>query len=176
MAFSCGDCGRTYKTIAGLKKHKQIAHGRKAPKKRYTPRKTYNKSVNKKASIKGKSMEQIREGLMDSMSQLERDFGTLLQMLGLQYESQYQLGTKFFDFYLPAHNTIIEVDGDYYHCNPEIYKKPQYKTQRRAIINDHRKNRLCEQHGIRLIRFWENDIRNKRDMVLARLMLALNII
>jgi very-short-patch-repair endonuclease len=178
MEFFCSQCTKRYKSIAGLKRHKQIAHGKKKPVRKPAPKKASKKgyAANKKVRVKGMTMPEIRQVLIEEMSQLEKDFMTLLQSFGIQYVSQYQIGSKFFDFYLPDYNIIIEVDGDYHHCNPEIYKRPQNATQRRAIKNDHRKNRLCEETGIQILRFWENDIRNRRDLVLAKLFLALNMI
>jgi very-short-patch-repair endonuclease len=177
MEFFCSQCSKRYKSIAGLKRHKQIAHGKKkaATKKptKKAPKKGY--AAHKKATVRGKSMAEIRQVLIEEMSQLEKDFMSMLQGMGINYVSQYQIGTKFFDFYLPDHNIIIEVDGDYHHCNPEIYKKPQNATQRRAIKNDNHKNRLCEEKGIMLLRIWENDFRNRRDLVVAKIFMALNI-
>jgi very-short-patch-repair endonuclease len=175
-SYRCSQCKKAYKTLAGLRKHKQIAHGRKSPTKKPVSRIKTNKTVNKKASVKGKSMAQIREDLIKNMSQLEKDFMSILDTLGIEYQSQYQIGTKFFDFYIPKQNIIIEVDGDYHHCNPEIYKKPQYKLQRKAIVNDHKKNKLCEERGIQMLRFWENDIRNRSQIVIAKLVMALGLL
>jgi very-short-patch-repair endonuclease len=174
-SYRCGDCGKAYKTLAGLRKHKQLTHGRKTPKKHTTGSKRRGYTAHKKATVKGKTMAEIKQHLMENMSQLEKDFMMMLDTFGIKYDSQYQIGTKFFDFYLPDYNIILEVDGDYHHCNPAIYKKPTNATQRKAIKNDQKKNRLCEEKGIQLLRFWENDIRNKRDIVIAKLMLALNL-
>lgn len=178
MSFKCSECGKVYKTIASLKTHKVKAHGRKAPKKHFT--KTRNgykptKKVEKKISIKGKTMNQIRESLMDNISNLEQDFMDMLTAMGVNFIRQYQIGTKFFDFYIPDKNILLEVDGDFHHSNPAIYKKPQYKVQRQTVRNDHQKNRLAEQAGITLLRFWESDIRDNMPMVMMRLMVALNL-
>jgi very-short-patch-repair endonuclease len=37
----------------------------------------------------------------------------MLKELGISYKTQFRVGYKFYDFYLPDSNTLIEVDGDY---------------------------------------------------------------
>ena len=44
----------------------------------------------------------------------------------IKYEFQYNLDNLFYpDFYFPQFNMIIEVQGDYWHGNPKIYKDEQ---------------------------------------------------
>lgn len=73
---------------------------------------------------------------------------------------------SFYDFYIPELNIIIEVDGDYWHCNPEIYGEPKYENIKKNIEKDKKKNKWCEDNNITLIRFWENVIKNKPDEIL----------
>ena len=107
-----------------------------------------------------------------SQNGLEIKFGTLLNDLGIKFVPQYIVSSpngvvrRRYDFYIPSTNTLIEVDGDYYHCNPIKYPTgPKYEIQKRNMANDKFKNKLAARHGYKIIRFWEHDIMNKQSMV-----------
>jgi len=97
-------------------------------------------------------------------SLLEIRFETFLETLDINFISSYYINTKehhfIFDFYLPEYNTLIEVDGDFWHCNPIKFNHPECKTQEINIKNDKLKNEWAQSNGYKLLRFWENDINN----------------
>ena len=75
---------------------------------------------------------------------------------------------------MPIKKIMIEVDGDYYHCNPNtIHKIPKYPMQKKNIINDKRKNTWCKNHNIELLRYWEKDINERPEWVISDLKLKL---
>lgn len=95
-----------------------------------------------------------------NQSKLEGFFEVcVLKPLKLNYIQQKKVANKYYDFYIPEYNLLIEVDGDYYHAKNRNGKinDMQYKN----IINDHKKNYLAKTKGYNLIRFWESDIKNK---------------
>lgn len=50
-------------------------------------------------------------------SKLEKKFAKeFLEKLGVKYEEQFEAKDikRFYDFYLPEHRVLIEVDGDYW--------------------------------------------------------------
>jgi very-short-patch-repair endonuclease len=77
---------------------------------------------------------------------------------------------RFYDFYLPDVNLIIEIDGSYFHSDPRLVKEenmnPMQKRNKRV---DEYKDRWALMHGIPLIRFWEKDIRENPKMVMDEL-------
>lgn len=100
------------------------------------------------------------------MNGLETKFAKILTDLGIKFKSQHVLKGKIYDFYLPDYELLIEVDGDYYHCNPRKYPKgPINKMQRKNIRNDIYKNALAKSWGFELIRIWEYDIVNMGSVV-----------
>lgn len=112
-------------------------------------------------------------------SKLEEDFAKeFLDKLGVKYVYQFEAKDigRFFDFYLPDSNLIIEIDGDYWHGNPEKYKKEDLKAhQLRAQRIDEYKTKWALTHSIPILRLWENDIRNNPKKVLKILKETLNI-
>jgi G:T-mismatch repair DNA endonuclease (very short patch repair protein) len=68
---------------------------------------------------------------------------------------------KLFDFWLPQHNTYLEVDGDYWHYNknnPKIACKKPNKAQLKKMETDKEKDIYCKNNGIYLIRIWESEL------------------
>ncbi len=62
-----------------------------------------------------------------------------------------------FDFYIPSCNTLIEIDGDYYHANPSMYTELD-ETQKNTCKNDETKNVMASGLSIRLLRFWGSEV------------------
>lgn len=127
-----------------------------------------NKTVKKKTSSK-----KNKEKPLFGTSKLEEYFAKeFLDKLGVKYIYQMEAANigRWFDFYLPEHNLIIECDGDWYHSNPELVKEedmnPMQKRNKRV---DELKNKWALMHGIPLMRIWEKDIRENPKMVMEEL-------
>lgn len=60
---------------------------------------------------------------------------------------------------------IIEVDGDYYHANPNTTKRRLTEMQKKNKVVDKIKDAWCAKNGIPIFRIWESDIRNNSPRV-----------
>lgn len=116
--------------------------------------------------------KRINKNHKNHKSQLEKRFELILLKLKFSYISQYMICGYNFDFYLPKHDLVIEVDGDFFHCNPKKYPKgPIYESQINTIKNDKIKNNICEKsNGLMLLRFWESDINERPDWVKSEIL------
>lgn len=77
-----------------------------------------------------------------------------------------------FDFGNKSHRVLLEVQGDYWHGNPNIYgpdKRPLNEIQTTKIAKDAIKEEFCIQHGFTLFKIWESDIKTKNFDVLDRM-------
>lgn len=64
-----------------------------------------------------------------------------------------------FDFLLHDERILIEVNGDYWHCNPKIYPNgPKNEIQKLKIEQDKLKKEFAESKGFTIVSIWENDI------------------
>jgi very-short-patch-repair endonuclease len=113
-------------------------------------------------------------------TQLEKQFQSFLESLGLKekidFKYQYQVAQNIFDFYLFKYNILIEVDGDFHHCNPNSeHRIPQYPIQLKTVANDIKKDRLAEDKNYKLLRFWETDIKTNKEEVIKILKKELNL-
>lgn len=64
---------------------------------------------------------------------------------------------------------VIEVDGDFYHCNEVLGFFPKHKIQKRNLINDKNKNKFLLKNGYTLLRFWQSEIDTDMNDVLLRI-------
>lgn len=123
------------------------------------------------------------------ISKLESYFAKeYLDKMGLKYIYEYEAKDigRFYDFAITLYQEIpfimenkhgiesikqegqnipicmlIEIDGDYYHSNPEIMKNKKLNNmQKHNKFVDFLKDKWCEKKGIPLVRIWENDIRH----------------
>lgn len=93
-------------------------------------------------------------------------FLNLLKNLNVIYQEEKILSYWSFDFYLPEYDTYIEIDGDYWHSNPIIFKNgPKTKSQKINFARDISKNKFCVENDLKLIRIWEFDIINNVEEV-----------
>ena len=110
--------------------------------------------------IREKTLAQIWRGCFSQLkSSCHLAFARLLESNGIRFEEEKVAGCFSFDFYLPDYQVYIEVDGDYWHANPLFFDKGNLnKTQKINVYRDWKKNQFCEESGMILYRFWENDI------------------
>lgn len=115
----------------------------------------------------------INNGLGYS-SNLEKEFSKILDSLSIEYIDQFYAREikALYDFKIKGKNILIEVDGDYWHCNPNIekFKTPTHQWHHDNLLRDALKNKWAEENGYELLRFWETDIRENRFECIKRLM------
>ncbi|TXG80894.1 MAG: hypothetical protein E6R13_07340 [Spirochaetes bacterium] len=72
-----------------------------------------------------------------------------------------------YDFKIKGKNIMIEIDGDFWHCNPNSnFKEPTYAAQKSNLIQDKIKNKWCADNEYKLLRFWETDIKTNKEYVI----------
>jgi very-short-patch-repair endonuclease len=103
-------------------------------------------------------------------SKLEEYFmKNFLDKLGVKYIYQFEAKDigRFYDYFLPDENLIIELNGGYWHCDPEIYKDgPINRMQARNIRIDEYKRNWAYAHGTPVLYIWENDVRKHPEKVM----------
>lgn len=86
----------------------------------------------------------------------------LLEKNNILYKREYNIKYYCIDNYLLEHNLMIEVMGDYWHCNPIKYNRDSddiYKIQKENIRRDNAKRTYVKKYyDIEILYLWENDI------------------
>ena len=104
---------------------------------------------------------------------MEQDFAKdFLDKLGVKYIYQFEAKDigRFYDFYLPEHRILLEVDGSFHHSDPRLVKESEMSPmQKHNRMVDKIKDKWALLHGIPLIRIWEIDIRKNPQEVLTML-------
>jgi very-short-patch-repair endonuclease len=119
-----------------------------------------------------RTLQMIKDGVFNQTdTKPSRIIRSILDEYNFLYEKEYVVGKFSFDYFLINENTLLEVDGDYFHSNPLIYPNgPETKTQKINSYRDKVKNEFCEKSGLKLIRFWEHDILRKKEWVVQKLL------
>jgi hypothetical protein len=66
-----------------------------------------------------------------------------------------------YDVFIPSLNTLVEVNGDFWHCNPTLHSEDEWakvRNVRHIWSNDEEKARVAIEHGYRFITLWETDL------------------
>lgn len=96
-----------------------------------------------------------------NISKLEKSVIKELKSNNIKLTPQFPLGTFSYDIYIEHINLLVEVNGDYWHCNPEKYPDgPINDIQKRMIKNDKRKMILAKDNGYNLLTIWEKDVKD----------------
>lgn len=70
------------------------------------------------------------------------------------------------DFINHEHKLVIEVQGDYWHCNPYLYPNgPKDEIQVKHVLRDYYKKCYLLSRGYKILYLWEQDILNDLNKV-----------
>jgi|3_EtaG_2_1085321.scaffolds.fasta_scaffold00864_6 very-short-patch-repair endonuclease len=70
----------------------------------------------------------------------------ILDEMGIEYSRQHRIDNRYYDFYVPKSNMLIEVAGRYWH------------SMEKQIPIDKIKNHLAKDNNYALIRVWDDEI------------------
>lgn len=95
----------------------------------------------------------------------------ILEKMGLEYKQQFEAKPigRFYDFLLTKQKVLIEIQGTYYHCDPDVYDKPINKMQKHNKRVDEIKRTWALMNGFVLLTIWEKDIKSNPDKVIKYL-------
>lgn len=106
-------------------------------------------------------------------SKLEEKFAkNFLEKLNIEFDYQFKAESigRYYDFYLPTINIIIEINGGYWHSDPRLYEgKELTPTQKKNKRVDKLKKKWADEHKIPIYYFWEDDINKNPKLVLEQL-------
>ena len=109
-------------------------------------------------------------------SKLETRCCAILNNLCLSYIHQFWINRKSYDFKISHTHLIIEVQGDYWHASPEIYKAndiinyPEgYKKASEIWAKDEKKRKNAEKYNYKIIYVWESEFRKNNDIGLSKI-------
>lgn len=131
----------------------------------YNKGKTYEELWGKQRADEYKNS--VREGVAKQYSdgrtiktntKPEREFKEILDSNDIKYKQSFFLDKKIYDFYLPEYNTLVEVDGVYWHgkgLDDNVLNETQLKNRK----NDAIKNKIAKDNSYELIRIWGDEVK-----------------
>lgn len=135
-------------------------------------RKACNKEEYKK-NLSDKFYERLKNNKFSISSRLEDEFiKEFIEPLNIEYKRQYYIKEikQYCDIFIPGLNLIIECDGSFWHCDRRLFPNgAKYQYQKEKIEKDKIKNDYLLSHGYKLLRFWEIDIKNNKEMITEEL-------
>lgn len=91
------------------------------------------------------------------------------EMVGSRFEEEFSFEGFVFDF--RVNNFLIEVQGDFFHCNPNTrHKEPKSAIQKKNVLRDARKKVAVDASNFVLLELWEHDILNNEEQVKEKIL------
>ena len=92
----------------------------------------------------------------------------------ISYIHQFFVGYHSYDFRINNSKIIMEINGDYWHCNPKFYSpntkvnfgNTQMKAKDKWLIDKHKKS-VAQGYGYKVKYLWENEINKMTDEELS---------
>jgi very-short-patch-repair endonuclease/endogenous inhibitor of DNA gyrase (YacG/DUF329 family) len=118
--------------------------------------------------IRNAALNQLENGKIRK-TKIEKKMDIILEVFKEKFKINYKyskiIAKRQFDFILPDYNILIECDGDFWHANPKFYPNPS-EFQIKRISDDKVKNKIAEENGYLILRFWEDEINNNTAYVI----------
>lgn len=120
---------------------------------------------NKSAEGREDWLRKFALGRNNEETNIEKRFREMLEHYNLNYEPQYYVEGKFFDFY--TEDVLVEVNGDYFHANKLYYSPDQIlrfpnslfpTTAKNVWQRDELKRMIANSNNYDVIYIWENEI------------------
>lgn len=111
----------------------------------------------------------IKASRKSSETRIENMICDILKSFNVVFSRNKYVCGKVVDFLVDG-NRIIECYGDYWHCNPTVYKEDYYNkslhmTSKEKWIRDEEKIKILNKNGFDVKVFWENDIKNNLEII-----------
>jgi hypothetical protein len=115
-------------------------------------------------------------GSNSKISKLNKKIYNILNENGIKYDTEYPIKytlnskLKFKSFDIRIENLLIEINGDYWHANPNLYKPDTiFQFPKNSLTSeeiwemDKYKKEIAESQGYKVVYIWENFIKKSND-------------
>ena len=112
-------------------------------------------------------IKMIANGLVpQTMTLPHKTISELLHEHNIDAENEHSEKYHSIDIYMPEHDLMIEIMGDYWHANPLKYNMTNLtKQQKKSIKQDKSKHTYIKQYrNIEILYLWEQEIKNNLDL------------
>jgi len=141
-----------------------------------------HRSIEKKYNIGKKSFKSLSELLgikwnwidvthARKSTKPEKMVKEILEDLRIPFKKEkYIMGTKYRCDFLLDDNKVLEVQGDYWHANPEVFDYGNLTSvQKSNVIRDVQKHRDLLANSFQLLEVWEKDLYERKEEVIIKI-------
>lgn len=123
----------------------------------------YSDEMRENARIR--MIKMLSDGTMDKQTVPQKEINKILQEENIDFENERGYDYYAVDNYLLDYDLIIEVNGDYFHSNPNTFPENINKMQLKGIFRDKRKHTYIKKYyNIEILYLWEHDIKNNIEL------------
>ena len=126
----------------------------------------FKHSEETKQILREKTIQRLKDGKFPQTNSLpHRIVREMLEELDIEFTEEEEVAFYSFDF--KVGNTLVEVQGDYWHCNPNTrHAVPKFKSQINNVNRDKRKKTYIKNNtDYKIMYIWEYDIVNNKENV-----------
>lgn len=106
-------------------------------------------------------------------SKLELKIQDILNSIGIEYHAHKRILNYYVDIFIPETNTVIEINGDYWHASPKKYLAEDKINYPGNIIikaktiwsNEAKRQKRIEAKGFKVKVIWENEIESADNLM-----------
>ena len=116
-----------------------------------------------------------------TISKLEKRVLSVLNDIGIPYETQFKVGKYFhrYDAKISNSKILLEINGDFWHANPKFFKEndvlnfseTNHPKAKDIWKKDEKNRKVAENNGYKILYLWENDITDKTDIEIGKLII-----
>lgn len=117
--------------------------------------------------VRNATLRQYANGNLDRQTIPQKIVNNILKENKIKYINEMIFTYYSVDNYLEDYNLIIEVMGDYFHANPNIYTdySKLNDIQKKDVNRDKRKHTYIKKYSsIDILYLWENEIKNTPEL------------
>jgi G:T-mismatch repair DNA endonuclease (very short patch repair protein) len=144
--------GLTKNEHPSIKKYADSRLGKNNPYFKTAPEKRFDRFI----------QNNIGKQIRHYVSGPEKAISDTLANLGIKHLTQFVvMDGLVVDFFFPDQNTILEFNGDYWHCHPDKYSKDFFHKQKRKTaeqiwFKDQARNNTLNNRGYKVLTLWES--------------------
>lgn len=125
------------------------------------------KEIQRKTAIASQASEKL---ITAPVSKEEKQLKAAVEAKGLKVESQFRIGSLKYDLLIVDKKTLVEFNGDYWHCNPKQCSA-DYLNKKKGLYaheiwaHDAHKKITAESAGYRVITMWDSEYKRNKNTI-----------
>lgn len=136
----------------------------------------FSKDEEWKEKSRKRAVQILENRQLDTNTKPQQIVNLVLDNLKISYINEKGFDFYAVDNYLDELNLIVEVMGDFWHCNPKKYSSPNiYDVHKKRIPRDKAKHSYFKNnYDIEILYLWEDDIYNNIEVCEKLIMLYID--